>query len=297
MLIVMADVWTCLKRDAWPASVLSLVGPLCVFILAGCITPAHSPPPITDVALRVQALLPLDALLLGEQHDNPDHQRIHREVIEALAARGALGAVVIEMAQRGASTQPLGASASEDAARAALQWDDKAWHWSAYAPAIMAAVRAGVVVIGANLPREQMREAMRQANLDTRLSGPALKAQQRLIRSGHCDLLPESQVSPMTRIQIARDVAMAATVAEIVAGAKAGGKTVLLLAGSGHVDSALGVPQHFPPEMSSKSVLLGALPAASNNGRAAGFDLVWPTALAPAKDYCADLKANLERPS
>ncbi len=290
----MVTAWRPLKPDACPAVVWRFFSTLCIFILTGCASPEPPATPITDVALRVQALPPLDALLLGEQHDNPDHQRIHREVIEALAVRGALGAVVIEMAVQGGSTLALDASAPEDAARAALRWDDQAWPWAPYAPVIMAAVRAGVVVIGSNLPREQMRDAMRQADLDTRLSGPALKAQQQLIRSGHCDLLPERQVSPMTRIQIARDLAMANAVAHVVTDARVRGKTVLLLAGSGHVDSALGVPRHFPPELTSKSVLLGAAPAASNAGKTPGFDLVWPTASAPAKDYCAGLKTRLE---
>jgi Haem-binding uptake, Tiki superfamily, ChaN len=75
----------------------------------GCtaLAPQPQPQPIRDVAARLQALPPLDALLLGEQHDNPDHPRIHREVIEDLAQRGALSAVVLEMASQGGSTQGL----------------------------------------------------------------------------------------------------------------------------------------------------------------------------------------------
>ena len=65
-----------------------------------------------------------------------------------------------------------------------LKWNNKAWPWAAYGPAIMTAVRAGVPVMGANLPRESTRVAMRNAAVDTRLSGPALKAQQQLIRLG-----------------------------------------------------------------------------------------------------------------
>ena len=71
---------------------------------------------------------------------------------------------------------------------------------------------AGVPVLGANLPMAQMRAAMADAQLDARLPGPALKAQQQAIRRGHCDLLPESQISPMTRIQVARDIRMARTI-------------------------------------------------------------------------------------
>ena len=274
--------------------------------------------PVADVSVRVQALLPLHALLLGEQHDAPDHQRIHVEVIEALAARGALSAVVIEMAMQGNSTASLAVTssqgstgASEDAVRAALKWDERAWPWAAYAPAIMTAVRAGVPVLGSNVPRAQMGAAMQQTDLDQRLSGPALKAQQQLIRLGHCNLLPESQVSPMTRIQIARDVAMANAVVKAITDAAIApnavspaspanpaysahpAKTVVLLAGSGHVDRTLGVPQHLPAGVTAKSVLLVAGSASDAGDRAANFDTVWAAAPVPAKDYCAGLKAKL----
>ena len=262
-----------------------------------------------DTAARVQALLPLDALLLGEQHDAPDHQRIHREVIETLAARGALAAVVIEMAMQGNSTASLGndgpAAVSEDAVRAALQWNEQAWPWATYAPAIMAAVRAGVPVMGSNMPRAQMGAAMQQPDLDQRLNGPALKAQQQLIRIGHCNLLPESQISPMTRIQIARDVAMANVVVEAVEKAAQPGpsgqpgqvsaaKTVVLLAGSGHVDRRLGVPLHLPPGVKSRSVLLVAGNGSDAGDRAANFDVVWSAQAVPPQDYCAGLKEKIK---
>ena len=41
-----------------------------------------------------------------------------------------------------------------------LAWDDAGWPWAAYGPAVMAAVRAGVPVLGANRPRSRMREDM-----------------------------------------------------------------------------------------------------------------------------------------
>jgi len=129
-----------------------------------------------------------------------------------LVARNELAALALEMAEQGRSTAALPKSASEDEVRAALQWNNKDWPWATYGPAVMLAVGAGVPVLGANLPRAQMRPAMDDRQLELRLKGPALKAQQQLIRFGHCELLPESQITPMTRIQIARDIAMAQTV-------------------------------------------------------------------------------------
>jgi uncharacterized iron-regulated protein len=111
-----------------------------------------------------------------------------------------------------------------------------------------------VPVLGANLPREQMRQAMQDGSLDRLLPGPALKAQQQAIRRGHCEMLPEQQITPMARVQIARDQAMAQTIAAAVAR----GKTVVLIAGAGHVQPDLGVPQYLPPDVSVRPLVLPA---------------------------------------
>jgi uncharacterized iron-regulated protein len=266
-----------------------LVTALWAALLCAC----ASPPPVTatDIAAELQALRGAHAILLGEQHDNPDHQRIEREVVEALAANGRLGALVLEMAERGNSTQGLSAAATPDEVKAALRWDERAWPWARYAPAIMAAVRGGAPVLGANLPRAQMRAAMGDAALDTRLDAAALQTQQDAIRDGHCDALPASQIAPMARIQIARDLAMADTLARAADQAAPMGMVAVLLAGSGHVDKSLGVPRHLRLEVLSKSVLLGAGIAQSATEKIANFDHVWTAKDIPGKDYCADLKA------
>jgi uncharacterized iron-regulated protein len=194
----------------------------------------------------------IDALLIGEQHDARAHPGLQERQVRALAGRGALAAVALEMAERGASTAGLPAGASEDEVQAALRWNPRAWPWERYGPAVMAAVRAGVPVLGANLPRERMREAMADDSLDRLLPGPALKAQQQAIRLGHCEMLPEQQIRPMTRIQIARDREMA----ETLAAAATPGKTVVLIAGAGHVQADIGVPLHLPRAMRAHPVVL-----------------------------------------
>lgn len=245
--------------------------------------PRLFPHAATDITTRTDALLPADVLLIGEQHDAREHQDIHREVIEHLAVRGQLGAVALEMAEAGRSTASLKSNSTQLQVQEALAWNGKSWPWLAYGPAVMAAVKAGVPVMGANLPATQMRDVMADIRLDQQLPGPALKAQQQLIRAGHCGLLPESQISPMTRIQIARDISMARTIDQ----AALPGKVVVLLAGSGHVDRALGVPQHLPPEMKSKAVQLRAGSQAAT-GQAV-FDAVWNTPALPERDYCKDV--------
>ncbi|RZJ24428.1 MAG: hypothetical protein EOO54_09515, partial [Haliea sp.] len=101
-------------------------------LLSACALPA---PP------ALQARLPADAVLVGEQHDAPEHQELHRQAVQSLADRGALAAVALEMAEQGVSTATLPRDAPEAAVRTALLWNDEAWPWTAYGPAVMAAVR------------------------------------------------------------------------------------------------------------------------------------------------------------
>jgi uncharacterized iron-regulated protein len=240
-----------------------------LLLLAGCATPFPMPE-IPAIEGRVAALLPADAILLGEQHDAPTHQEMHRRAIEALGARGALAAVALEMADQGRSTAGLPRDAGEAAVRTALQWSDAGWPWQAYGPAVMAAVRAGVPVIGANLPRSQMRPAMADAALDTAVPDDVLQAQRAAVREGHCGLLPDRQIAPMARVQIARD----RTMAQAIAQAAVPGKTVVLLAGAGHVDATLGVARHLPPALRVRAELLPPEP--------------------PKKDYCIELREQLK---
>lgn len=252
--------------------------------LAGCAHGLRA----TDLQSRLDAWLPADVLLLGEQHDAPEHQALQQQIVEALAARGVLAAVALEMADSGDSTAALHPDASEKQTRTALRWNHDAWPWAAYGPAVMSAVRAGVPVLGANLPRAEMRNNMADAALDQRLPGPALAAQQQLIRQGHCDLLPESQITPMTRIQIAKDMRMADTVQAAVRP----GQVVVLITGSVHADKQLGVPQHLQAELRVKAIRLRS-GAAVAGGERESFDDVWLTSATPDKDYCADLAKQL----
>lgn len=268
---------------------LVLVG---VAALSGCALSA-APSPDEPIARRVDRLLPADMLLIGEQHDADAHHQIEREVVTTLAARQRLAALAIEMAESGNGTAHLPADATEAQVKTALGWNDRAWPWDDYGPAVMAAVRAGVPVLGANLPRGRMRDAMADVSLDAQLDGAALRVQQDAIRSGHCDLLPATQIQPMTRIQIARDREMARTLVQ----ARVPGKTVLLVSGSGHAEPAIGVPRHLPGDVRVKTVQLRARPAtgAVAPAEGTGFDAVWSTPPMPEKDHCAALRETFRK--
>jgi uncharacterized iron-regulated protein len=235
-------------------------------ILSACAGAPSSPPQPE----RPASIAGVDVLLLGEQHDAAGHARTHEQWVTTLAQQGRLAALALEMTEQGLSTATLQPTASEQQVQLALRWNLAGWSWPRYAPAVMAAVRAGVPVVGANLPKDRQRQAMRDTLLDQRLPQAALAAQQQAVREGHCDTVPAEQIPPMTRIQIARDVSMAQTVASLVQP----GKTVLLLAGSGHVRPELGVPLHLPAGLSVRALELPR----EETGR----------------DYCAELRKQME---
>lgn len=280
---------------SWPRRFALLIAAASLWLAGGCADRPEAPilektgSRITEeTAARLDALLPADVLLIGEQHDAAEHHQIEQQIVSSLAARGLLAAVALEMAEAGVSTSQLKPGSTEEQTRRALKWDNKAWPWLAYGPAVMTAVRAGIPVLGANLPRAQMQDRMKDDKLDVQLPGPALKAQQQAIRIGHCNLLPESQITPMTRIQIAKDITMADTIHALVFP----GKVVVLLAGNGHADRNLGVPQHLRANLKARSIHLRAGDG-SGSHRPDAFDSVWPTPAVPETDYCAGLKAQL----
>jgi uncharacterized iron-regulated protein len=237
-----------------------------LLLLGACAAPSLPPP----LAQRAGPESP-ELLLLGEQHDAASHRQLQRQVVQTLVEQHRLAALALEMAEQGRSTAGLAPSASEEDVRGALHWDEAGWPWRTYGPVVMAAVRAGVPVLGANLPRSQMAAAMADSSLDSKLAAPALKAQQQTIRTGHCGLLPDAQIAPMTRIQIARDRSMA----QVLEQAIVPGETVVLIAGNGHIDPVLGIPQHLPAHLHAEARALPPEPQ--------------------KKDYCGEMRSKMQR--
>ncbi len=156
--------------------------------------------------------------------------------------------------------------------RAALHWNEQAWPWAPYAPAVMAAVAAGVPVLGANLPRDQMRAAMVDASLEGTLDAAAVEAQ-READPGR-PLRPAAGSISCCRWCGCRSRATGPWRAPWPRRSRPG-QVVVLLSGAGHADPALGVPRHLPPALAARPVQLERPPGAA------------------AKDYCAELREQL----
>lgn len=276
-----------------------IFAPLCILLAmaSGCTIATQAPAPASSPPALL-SLLPSDVLLLGEQHDAPEHQHLQLQTVRALVQRGQLAALVLEMSEQGFSSLGLPPDANEAQVQQALGWNTQAWPWSAYGPVVMAAVQAKVPVLGGNLPRAQMRAVMTDAAWDTRVSADVLLAQREAIRTGHCDLLPPEQIPAMARIQIARDAAMARTAQQ----ALQPGQTVLLIAGSAHVVRTMGIPQHWTTLHPDRPPLLQVAVAqvADSSGGITpveGADITLPTPARPTRDMCAELRSQWGKPA
>ncbi len=238
--------------------------------------------------------------MLGEQHDHPDHHAVQAWIIQALAQRGQLAALALEMADAGVRFDGP-RDAPESLVRTRLRWNDDGWPWALYAAPVMAAVRAGVPVVGVNLPQAAMRPAMQQTHWDS--SVPPATRQRILddVAESHCGLLPAAQLPAMARIQFARDDSMAAHSLALTRP----GKTVVLLTGSFHANRTLGIALHLaahaaqiPPGVHRParvfSLLLQGLAPDTQMALPTGYDAMWFTPGTPPVDHCAELRQMMK---
>lgn len=234
----------------------SFLATAAALLLGGC---AHQASTLTSSADWQQTLAQwtdAQVIALGEQHDQIAHHQWEAQTVQWLAAGQRLGALVIEMAPAGSSTAGLATTSTEEQVQQALQWQSGTasggWPWQDYGPMVMNAVRAGVPVLGGNLPRAQMKQTMSQSRYDSHLPASGWQLQLDAIKNGHCGLLPESQFAPMARIQLARDESMAKVTATAVQQWSQPGQSVLLVAGRSHVRSDIGVPTWLPKDLRQK---------------------------------------------
>jgi uncharacterized iron-regulated protein len=242
-----------------------------------------------DWRAQIPSLPNAELILLGEQHDAPEHQELARLSVEVLANKQALSALVLEMADAGVSTEGMPTESSEAAVRERLKWNEAGWPWSRYGPIVMQAVRAGVPVVGSNLPRSAMAAVMADGNWDNKLPSAVLAGHRERMIQGHCGLLPESQVPAMARIQVARDERMAQTASTWMRS----GKSVLLLAGAEHVKKDRGIPLLLDAKAKGKATVVWMQASTAVKKDPALADLDWQTPPVPFKDYCADMKKSM----
>ena len=199
-------------------------------------------------------LLNEDFVLLGEQHDNPDHHRIQAAIIDFLAHAGRKPIVALEMLEPEQDAVIVQYRATKHASAAGLGaivgWEKRGWPaFQTYLPIAETAFANELLLIGANLEADVAHQVAREGahaltadratrlGLDTPLA-PGLEAslESELVAS-HCGKLPPAMVGTMAVAQRARDGQMASSLL-----AHASDGPLVLIAGAGHARSDRGVP-------------------------------------------------------
>lgn len=261
----------------------------------GVIVDLHSGERLSPAQL-VARLAPAPRLLIGEQHDNPDHHALQLWLLQALASERRPGALLLEMLN---PDQQERVSAVRPSARrgewpadlpAALAWQ-KGWDWTMYGALVRHALAQPEPLLAANLDRGEIGSIYRappplagEASTATAVQA-ALRAQ---IREAHCDLLPEEQLPAMLAVQQQRDRRMAERLLAAPAPA-------VLLAGGYHVRRDLGVPLHLRDLGAGEGTLVLQLAEVGQPVTVAQADYVWFTPGQPEQDHCAALRQGGKR--
>lgn len=245
---------------------------------------------LTPQAL-VERLAAAPRVLVGEQHDNPDHHALQLWLLRQLAAQRAQGSLLLEMLNPDQQAQVDAAQAASQAGQPptdpyqALSWQAN-WDWSVYGALVTYALRQPYPLLSANLDRAQILQIYKQrptlsgAASTTQLVQATLLAD---IRESHCGMLPEAQMPAMLAVQQQRDRRMAERLL-------AAPTPALLLAGAFHVRKDLGVPLHLQDLGAGEGNAVLVLAEVGRTVSAESADYVWYTAAQPEQDHCAQFR-------
>lgn len=239
----------------------------------------------------VERLAVAPRVLVGEQHDNPDHHALQLWLLRQLAAQRPQGSLLMEMLN---PDQQAKVDAAQAATRAgqppadayqALSWQAN-WDWGIYGPLVTYALRQPYPLLSANLDRAQIMQIYKQRPTLSGEASTTQRVQATLlddIRESHCGLLPEAQMPAMFAVQQQRDRRMAERLL-------AAPTPALLLAGAFHVRKDLGVPLHLQDLGAGEGNAVLVLAEVGKTVSADSADYVWYTAAQPEQDHCAELR-------
>lgn len=242
-------------------------------------------------AQLVERLAAAPRVLVGEQHDNPDHHALQLWLSRELSARRAQGSVLMEMITPSQQTKVEQAQESSRTGGfledpfVTLAWQPN-WDWSLYGALVRHELAQPYPLLSANLDRREIIQIYQQRpELNgAASSAPAVQSQlQDDIRESHCGLLPESQIPAMLAVQQQRDRRMAERLA-------AAPQPAMLLAGAFHVRKDLGVPLHLSDLGADEGNLVLILAEVGKVPAAGSADYVWYTAANVPEDHCAKLR-------
>ncbi|AWM94314.1 iron(III) ABC transporter [Pseudomonas sp. 31-12] len=272
---------------------------LAVLLLSACQHVSVQPPVVGEIQdLRsgqiltpqelVERLAESSRLIVGEQHDNPDHHQLQLWLLQSLGERRPQGSLLLEMLTpdqqpridevRRASTLPADLSG-------ALNWQS-GWDWNLYGPIVRFVLTQPYPLLAANLDNHEVRTVYGKPPTVSGSRSNASSVKDELlaqINDSHCGLLPTSQMPAMLAVQQQRDRRMAERLLSAP-------MPSLLLAGAYHARKDVGVPIHVLDlgEPEAPTVLM--LAEQGGEVTPAMADFVWYTPATPAQDYCAQMR-------
>lgn len=221
-------------------------------------------------------------VLVGEKHDNADHHRLQRWLLERLRAQRPQGALLLEMltpAQQ-AKVDTLKGSATgltDKELQRRLDWQ-AGWPWPLYGELVRWGLEHPQRLLSANLDRAEIEQLYRSEPAPMpEYDSEARALLEQTIADAHCGKLPAEHTPAMLAIQHGRDRRMAEKL-------KAAPVPALLIAGSFHARRDLGVPLHWSGETQPAVLLL--VEAGVELPGPDQADYVWLTPALPATDYC-----------
>jgi uncharacterized iron-regulated protein len=229
----------------------------------------------------------VDRVLIGEQHDNPDHHALELWLLRALGQRRMQGSLLLEMlvpAQQARVDRAKRASTVEGLPDA-LGWQ-QGWDWAGYGPIVRFAFSQPFPLLAANLDPGEVRAIFAAPQLPGGSHTAAPQVRQVLleqIRESHCDMLPEAHLPAMLAVQQQRDRRMALSLL-------AAPTPAMLIAGSYHARKDVGVPLHLLDEHGTGSTKVLLLAAVGSQVTAQMADYVWFSPATAPVDYCAQLR-------
>ena len=263
---------------------------LACLALAACAGVKEAAAPLSD---------PVQVLLLGEVHDNPQGQRERFEYLRQRVEAGWRPAIAMEQFDH--ENQALLTQAQKgcvDPECVIRVMASPGWDWSQYRPVIQLALTYELPLIAANLSRADASRVVRDGVASAfdaasvaayRLAAPLpadiRSAQQKELVASHCNMLPDMMIGGMVDAQIARDIWMARIVRAQMP------RDVVLLAGNGHVRKDIGVARWInavapPLTVRSEGYLeQGAAPGS--------YDVVHRIAPQQRPDPCASFKPKV----
>ncbi|WJN60504.1 ChaN family lipoprotein [Pseudomonas sp. SO81] len=239
----------------------------------------------------VARLAKVPRVLVGEQHDNPDHHALQLWLSRELAAQRPQGSVLMEMLNPSQQARVEQTQADTRAGQApadtfaALAWLPN-WDWGLYGALVQYQLRQPYPLLSANLDRAEIMQIYqaRPALQGSASTAPAVQEKlQEDIRESHCGLLPDSQIPAMLAVQQQRDRRMAERLA-------AAPQPAMLFAGVFHVRKDLGVPLHLADLGAGEGNAVLILAEVGKEPAAGSADYVWYTAANVPEDHCAKLR-------